>query len=211
MTLNTQKKYGKTALKILKCATDLFSEKGFEGTIMDDLAEHCGVNKASIYYHFQDKAMLYEICMTQLFKQVADQVIDATSKADSVKDKLKLFIQQFARSAYQNRQMPAALMREIAASGKNMPVPARQQMQRLLSDLKVILLEGKHQGVFREVDPLVTHFMIIGSLSFHITSEPMRLAIQSETKVDPTLDEAIDQVSQMIYQAVLNPLENKNA
>ena len=35
------KNYGKTALKILDCATDIFAEKGFEGTIMDDLAEHC--------------------------------------------------------------------------------------------------------------------------------------------------------------------------
>lgn len=200
----TEKKYGKTAMKILQCATDLFAEKGFDGTIMDELAERCGVNKASIYYHFNDKAMLYEVCMTRLFKQVADQVISQVDKADSAEQKLKTFIYEFAKGAYQHKQMPATLMREIAAAGKNMPIPARQQMQRLLQTLKAILKQGEQLGLFRTVDPLMTHFMIIGSLSFHITSEPMRLAIQTETKMDPTLDEAIGHVSELIYHALLN-------
>lgn len=198
------KNYGKTALKILDCATDIFAEKGFEGTIMDELAEHCGVNKASIYYHFNDKATLYEVCMTRLFKKVVDQVILQVAQCDGVEEKLKTFVYEFAKGAYSHKQMPATLMREIAAAGKNMPVPARQQMQRLLATLKDILIEGEKQGVFRSVDPLMIHFMIIGSLSFHITSEPMRLAIQSESKKDPSLDEAVGHVSELIYHALLS-------
>ncbi|HEY9018023.1 TetR/AcrR family transcriptional regulator [Thiomicrospira sp.] len=198
------KNYGKTALKILDCATDIFAEKGFEGTIMDDLAEHCGVNKASIYYHFNDKASLYEVCMTRLFKKVVDQVILQVAQCDGLEEKLKTFVYEFAKGAYNHKQMPATLMREIAAAGKNMPVPARQQMQRLLGTLKEILIDGEKQGVFRCVDPLMIHFMIIGSLSFHITSEPMRLAIQSESKTDPSLDEAIGHVSELIYHALLS-------
>lgn len=198
------KNYGKTALKILDCATDIFAEKGFEGTIMDELAEHCGVNKASIYYHFNDKASLYEVCMTRLFKKVVDQVILQVAQCDGVEEKLKTFVYEFAKGAYNHKQMPATLMREIAAAGKNMPVPARQQMQRLLGTLKEILIDGEKQGVFRCVDPLMIHFMIIGSLSFHITSEPMRLAIQSESKTDPSLDEAIGHVSELIYHALLS-------
>jgi AcrR family transcriptional regulator len=50
----------KTSRKILTCATRLFAQHGYEGAIMDDLAEQCGVNKASIYYHHKDKATLYE-------------------------------------------------------------------------------------------------------------------------------------------------------
>jgi AcrR family transcriptional regulator len=40
---------------ILKVAEELFSEKGFNGTGINLIAEKAGVNKALIYYHFKDK------------------------------------------------------------------------------------------------------------------------------------------------------------
>ena len=57
----------KTSQKIINCATRLFAEHGYAGTIMDDLAEQCKVNKASIYYHHKDKSTLYDNALTALF------------------------------------------------------------------------------------------------------------------------------------------------
>ncbi|NPA71325.1 MAG: TetR/AcrR family transcriptional regulator, partial [Gammaproteobacteria bacterium] len=48
-----QKKPSKTAQLIQHSATKLFAEKGYDGTIMDELASITGANKASIYYHFK--------------------------------------------------------------------------------------------------------------------------------------------------------------
>mgnify|MGYP000079353929 CR=1 FL=1 len=70
----------KTSQKILNCATRLFAQHGYDGTIMDDLAEQCDVNKASIYYHHKDKATLYENALTALFTPIADAVIEAVKK-----------------------------------------------------------------------------------------------------------------------------------
>ena len=41
--------------KILQVAEELFSEKGFNGTSVNMIAEKAGVNKALIYYYFKDK------------------------------------------------------------------------------------------------------------------------------------------------------------
>lgn len=194
----------KTSEKILKTASELFAEKGYDGTIMDELCKRSGVNKASIYYYYKDKSNLYEVVLTRMFSKVAEQVITAVSNYTTPLEKLKSFIETFAEETYQNKQMPAALMREIASGGKNMPVPARKQMQRILQTLSSILNEGVEQKVFKQVDPLTTHFMIIGSLCFFTTSEPMRQAIESEHPVDPDLTSTIDEIYSLISSAIIS-------
>ena len=197
------KKVSKTAQKIQAAATELFANNGFDGTIMDELAAITGANKASIYYHFKNKEGLYDKCMTDLFAEVVDPVIEAVESQTTVIDKLEAFIVQFSISAYQNRQMPAALMREIASGGINMPIKARQQMQRLLFTLREILSAGKASGELDAVDPVATHFMIIGSLCFYISSEPMRLEIESKTKTDPSVQDATAEVVALIKKSLV--------
>ncbi len=43
---------------IIEAALSLFSEKGFENTRVDEIAEKAEVNKALIYYHFESKEAL---------------------------------------------------------------------------------------------------------------------------------------------------------
>lgn len=204
-SMSTRKKKSKTALKIQQAATLLFAEKGYDGTIMDELAEKTGANKASIYYHFQSKENLYEVCLFELFSSVANEVIEKVAVASDVEEKLWAFVQTFSQQTQTHTQMPAVLMREIASGGIHMPVSARQQMQRLVENLKSILMAGKEQGIFASVDALTTHFMIIGSLCFFITSKPMRDSIQSDKQIDPTLVEATNE----IYRLVLNGLKTQ--
>ncbi|CAN8139295.1 HTH tetR-type domain-containing protein [uncultured Thiomicrorhabdus sp.] len=197
------KKRGKTANKILATATEMFAETGFGGSTMDELCARSGVNKASIYYHFGDKAGLYEVALTELFKSVVEPVLQTVAQAQGSRNQLHAFIESFAQQASLTPTMPAVLMREIASGGMNMPIAAREQMQRLLFALKVILQQGEEDGIFKESDPLTTHFMILGSLCFFITSEPMRLAIPAEKKLDPSLDETIQQLTSMVEAALL--------
>jgi len=49
---------GKT--RILRVAEDLFLEKGFEGTSMNEIAEKAGVAKSLIYHHFESKKSLWQ-------------------------------------------------------------------------------------------------------------------------------------------------------
>ena len=46
-------------LAILDVAQVLFTEQGYEGLSIRDLAQHCGLAKATIYHHFRDKEGLY--------------------------------------------------------------------------------------------------------------------------------------------------------
>ncbi len=204
----TDKKISKTAQVILIHASNMFAERGYVGTIMDDLAQRADVNKASIYYHFKDKETLYAQCLTHQFKTVVDQTLVDIEQASSTKDKLYQLIVSFARNADKNPQMPSILMRELASGGINMPENARKQLQRMLFKLREILEKGVNEGIFNPMDAFSAHIMIMGSICFFISSKPMRKAIESTTAIDPSLDEAFSGVADIILNGLLKVHSN---
>ena len=198
----------KTSQKILNCATRLFAQHGYDGTIMDDLAEQCGVNKASIYYHHKDKATLYENALTALFTPIADTVIEAVGSVDDPVIKLKSHIRAFANASADNPYFASILMREMASGGVHMPVRAREQMQRILYTLNKTLQLGEANNIFIAADPLIIHFMIIGTLNLFVASIPLRNSLpetdQCNQLQNSDIESASDQVSKTIITSLLS-------
>ncbi len=55
--------------QIIDTASELFLNLGFKSVTMDDLAEHMGISKKTIYSHFANKTELVEECTIQLFNR----------------------------------------------------------------------------------------------------------------------------------------------
>ena len=198
----SNKKLSKTALHIMQHATQMFAAYGYEGTIMDALSDQADVNKASIYYHFQDKANLYEQCLVNLLRNVVDEVIGVVDAVDGSENKLRTLISAFAHNANANPDMPAIMMRELATGGLRIPLPAQEQMQRIMLKLKDILDKGMTEQAFNKADVFTTHLMIIGSISLFINSRPLRKIIKTEIFIDPELNEAIEGITNIILNGI---------
>ena len=56
--------------RIIKAAVQLFSEKGFDGTRVSDIADLADVNKALIYYYFTGKEDILDILLRQLLNDI---------------------------------------------------------------------------------------------------------------------------------------------
>ncbi len=52
-------------MQIVEAAAKLFSEKGFDGTSIDDIAEACGVAPGLIYHYFDSKADILRALIEQ--------------------------------------------------------------------------------------------------------------------------------------------------
>lgn len=59
-----------TRENILKTAIGIFSEHGYHGAKVDQIAESAGINKQRIYAYFHSKAGLFEQCLTAVFEGV---------------------------------------------------------------------------------------------------------------------------------------------
>ena len=196
----------KTSQKILNCATRLFAQHGYDGTIMDDLAEQCGVNKASIYYHHKDKATLYENTLTALFTPIADAVTKAVESENEPAKMLESHIKAFAKANANNPYFAAILMREMASGGTNMPARAREQMQRILFLLNKILQLGESQNIFKSADPLIIHFMIVGTINLFVASIPLRDSLPETDRCNQLQNSNIESASEQVSKTIIASL-----
>jgi AcrR family transcriptional regulator len=59
-----------TRENILKTAIGIFSERGYHGTKVDQLAKAAAINKQRIYAYFHSKSGLFDQCLTTVFEGV---------------------------------------------------------------------------------------------------------------------------------------------
>lgn len=71
---------------ILEKALELFTDKGYEGSSMDDIAKAVGIRKASLYAHFDGKEHIFSAIFDDILEEYT-RVIDeltACSEEDAV-------------------------------------------------------------------------------------------------------------------------------
>lgn len=195
-----------TYQKILVGATKMFAEHGYDGTIMDELAAQYGVNKASIYYHHKDKASLYENALIALFTPIVDAVVEAVEAEHDPVKKLELHIKTFAQGSAEHPDFARILMREMASGGINMPTRAREQMLRILFLLNQTLQSGESQGVFKSTNPLILHFMIIGTINLFIASIPFRKDLPVTDECNQLQSSSIESASEQVSKTIIASL-----
>lgn len=69
--------------KILKEASKLFSEFGFFGVSMEDIAQKLNISKAALYYHFKSKKEIYLKVLERSFERLIKNIEGKISKTKS--------------------------------------------------------------------------------------------------------------------------------
>ena len=61
----------KTKLHIAEKATELFSQKGYSATSIEDICQATGASKGSLYYHFKNKEQLFLFLLEKQYQEFA--------------------------------------------------------------------------------------------------------------------------------------------
>ncbi|MGU3284704.1 TetR/AcrR family transcriptional regulator [Methylobacterium mesophilicum] len=121
----TREEAARREARIVEVATQLFIERGFDGTSIDAVAEAAGVSKPTLYSRYQDKRALFEAVLQDRIREwlaplsaaAETQALRATpTDAATVLDEL-------SRNLLDRSQAPgaAALTRCIAAQAMQFP------------------------------------------------------------------------------------------
>ena len=150
---------------IIEKASKLFREKGFGAASMRDLAEHVGVEAASLYNHIQSKA---EILQTICFK-VANEFMTnleqvETSNQTTIKKMeaiirlhIRMMLDQYEYiyiADHEWRHLPEPYLQNFLSQ--------RRSYRKRLGD---IIEEGISKGEMKHIDPYVAVLIILSAIS----------------------------------------------
>lgn len=193
--------------RILAAAAAEFAAHGFDGASMDRLARAARLNKAMIYYHFQNKAALYSEIFREFIRAVLDRVRAVDESDAPPADKIRAFVRAIAAEAQLRPHFPPMWLREIAGGSRHVDQATVGLIAQIPATLARIVAEGVATGEFRPVHPLLLHFGIVGPLILYHVSEPIRarLGRTSFGTVPPIEPEAV--LEQIVHStlAALDP------
>jgi len=98
MARKTKEEAYKTRLNILYTALNLFFEKGYARTSLDDIASACGITRGAIYWHFKDKADLFLTLSQQIDEEAKinyNEILENTESLEGLLHEIGNYLVQF--------------------------------------------------------------------------------------------------------------------
>jgi len=186
-----------TPQAIVRCAAEIFAERGFVGTTVRDIGEAVGIRSASLYYHFPSKEKIF-IAVSKLG---VDLVFDAVKRAveslpagASHRERIGTAIRAHLAMALESgpctsvnircaRQLPDDVMREVDSHRRPYEKYWRDLIRKAISD-----------GMIRkDADPTLLSLYIFGFMNWALEwFEPGRW----------TLDEIAEQYVENLFEGV---------
>lgn len=88
-----------TTEELVAAARQLFAEKGFAGTSIDEIVRSAGVTKGALYHHFKNKEDLFEAVYCREQRLVEERVRVAAMKKRTAWGQLKAGCDEFLRAS----------------------------------------------------------------------------------------------------------------
>ncbi|MGI5172711.1 TetR/AcrR family transcriptional regulator [Treponema sp. OMZ 840] len=172
---------------ILKKALDVIIEEGYEDATFQKIADRCGITRTTLYIYFKNKREIFLWSIKQLTEGLEKSLqLIMNDKNRSCKDRLLAVLENIVQSCIENRQLFRVILAyliQIQKTGKNPGDRVRRRIVRLRHLLSTLLIEGKKNGEFKQINVKAANEMFYSL----IESAIFRLAILDQQTVDEML------------------------
>ncbi|HEX7055232.1 MAG TPA: TetR/AcrR family transcriptional regulator [Burkholderiales bacterium] len=173
--------------EITAAALELFSERGYAATRLEDVAARAGVSKGTLYLYFSGKEELFKAVLREGFISPLTEMRETVQRHQGATFEL---VEMLVRGWWQRigATRLSAIPKLIVAEARNFPELARFYVDEVVRPghqaIAAIVRRGVERGEFREVDPDVAGRLLIAPL-FMVALWRNSLAACTPERIDP--------------------------
>ncbi|MBV9120340.1 MAG: TetR/AcrR family transcriptional regulator [Chloroflexi bacterium] len=131
--------------EILKAAQDVFFEKGFERTSIDDIAERVGIGKGTVYLHFTSKEEILLAIMRVGAEGIVNRCHEAASSRNGAIEKLGAILDVLVEHRFANQRLMAIVSAALPDFlGRKEKTGAGDSIRLMVAEL---VAQGQTEGV----------------------------------------------------------------
>ncbi len=147
----------------IDAAEELFNEKGFENTSIDDIVERVGVAKGLFYYYFDSKEELLGMITQRLIEEVRSSVRGVMKKEGlNAMERLRELAQ--ANEAIKTRSIKLIAYFHEDRNKALHYCMEDQMLEFMVPAMESIIKQGVEEGVFNTPYPRETAIALLSSL-----------------------------------------------
>ncbi|ACI99446.1 TetR/AcrR family transcriptional regulator [Rhodospirillum centenum] len=174
--------------ELLEAALDLFAEKGFAATRMEDIAARAGASKGTLYLYFPSKQAVFEALVHSALLPNIERLETVVAGYEGRMSELLRTTLRILGRLLENRRL-IVLPKLVLAEAANFPDLARFHkravVDRGLGLIASILERGMARGEFRRQDPLLVARLYVAPflmmVMWRTTFEPLDDAFAIDT------------------------------
>jgi len=150
---------------VLQTAAQLFNERGFHATSLDDIAERLHVTKPTLYYYVKSKDDILLECVRTALGMMKEGIDEVRRAGGSAIDQLVECMRIYSRIVTMDFGMCV-----IRIGEDPLPAPRRKELRRLKAGIDLefrrLIADGIAEGSLAPCDPRMAAFVLAGALSW---------------------------------------------
>ncbi|NAS10767.1 TetR/AcrR family transcriptional regulator [Poritiphilus flavus] len=160
---------------VLEKAMNLFWEKGYNGTSMQDLVDRTGLNRSSLYNSFGSKMDLYEETLKSYQKQTGGIFQKALLKAKDPLDAIQQIFESFLPEILGDKQERGCFILNCKMEMSNQDASVKKWLldtqENQLSTFQELVSEGQKQGLINNKEDSMSYayYILSAFQGFRIT------------------------------------------
>jgi AcrR family transcriptional regulator len=197
--------------QILQASLEVFAQKGYGPTVLDDVAAKANMAKGTLYLYFKDKEDLYINTVLHFFELLEAEIrdnmrpdMDPLELLRSVAaSQLKFFVHHKNYIRFSITSLSAGSM----AFRKKLHEPMHARMRKQFDGLTNIFDRGQSEGMFRSDIPVedMIH-AYVGMLN-----EATRTACMFAAQRDNDAEQTIDRIMRILTEGIASPKEESRS
>jgi TetR/AcrR family transcriptional regulator len=179
----------KTRAAILKAALHEFAAEGVAGARTDEIAQSAGVNKALLYYYFQDKESLYGAVIDDVFANMRERLLGVLNSDLDSRSKLVAYAGAHFDYIASSPEYPRLVQQEMMRAGRqkspHLKRIAQTYFHPVYARLLDLLQEGISAGEFRSVEPRRFALAMAALVVHYFNSQPLAQLMGNQEPLAP--------------------------
>jgi AcrR family transcriptional regulator len=149
---------------LLAVAVEVFNERGYDGTSMEDLSRRLGIAKSSIYHHVDSKEALLALALDRALDGLFSVADQARIKPEPAIERLEFLVRGSVRVLAERLPEVTLLLRARGNTAtERRALARRREFDQIAADL---VKEAAADGDIRpDIDPAITARLLFGMVN----------------------------------------------
>jgi len=181
----------RTRAAILAAAERLFAARGFDAARLEDVAAAVGIRRASIVYHFRDKAELYDAVLADAFGALRARLEAALLGEGAFATRIERAVSAWVDAVAERPSLARLLLREVADGTPARASRLAPHLPPFFALVDRALASPEVAAMRFEADPVAVASQIAGGTVFFVAAMPTLLPDGSFAPLEPARVEAL--------------------
>ena len=174
----------KTKKIIFEAAVKTFSNSGYDGATMDEIAANGGLAKGTLYYHFSSKYEVFKYIIEEGIHIFTEKIQEAISREKEASEKIRILCKVQLNLVYEYRDFFIVIMSQLwGLESRHLHI--REIIKKYLNNIEGYLKEAMDLGIIAVAETSYIAYNLLGYIWSTMVYEAVN---KSRVNIDEIMD-----------------------